>query len=99
MEKGFEMFERFLGFIRYYVLVIGSTIIGVVVLTFIVYPMLVVFVIGGIIKMLLMSVWDAIGNKWFRYTVEQFKMLSRTTKALCEIKGRREFCKKQLARK
>ena len=94
MEIGFEMFERFLGFIRCYVLVIGSTIIGVVVLTFIVYPMLVVFVIGGIIKMLLMSVWDAIGNKWFRYTVEQFKMLSRTTKALCDIKGRREFYKR-----
>ena len=93
MEKVYEGVGRLLAFIIY---AIGANIVGVIILTFVLFLILLLFVFCGIVKMLMLLLWDALGNKWFRYVVAEFRMLSIDTKKLCDFKGRREYCQKQL---
>ena len=96
MEKVYEGFGRLWEFIWYYICAIGANIVGIIILTFVLYLILLLFVFCGIVKMLMLLLWDALGNKWFRYVVAEFRMLSIDTKKLCDFKGRREYCQKQL---
>ena len=96
MEKVYEGFGRLWEFIWYYICAIGANIVGIIILTFVLYPILLLFVFCGIVKMLMLLLWDALGNKWFRYVAAEFRMLSIDTKKLCDFKGRREYCQKQL---
>ena len=96
MEKVYEGFGRLREFIWYYICAIGANRVGVIILTFVLYPIVLLFVFCGIVKMLMLLLWDALGNKWFRYVVAEFRMLSMATKELCDFKGRREYCQKQL---
>ena len=93
MEKVYEGVGRLLAFIIY---AIGANIVGVIILTFVLFLILLLFVFCGIVKMLMLLLWDALGNKWFRYVVAEFRMLPMATKELCDFKGRREYCQKQL---
>ena len=96
MEKVYEGFGRLLAFIRYYIYAIGANIVGVIMLTFVLYPILLLFVFCSIVKMFMLLLWDALGNKWFRYVVAEFRMLPMAMKELCDFKGRREYCQRQL---
>ena len=93
MEKVYEGVGRLLAFIIY---AIGANIVGVIILTFVLFLILLLFVFCGIVKMLMLLLWDALGNKWFRYVVAEFRMLPMAMKELCDFKGRREYCQKQL---
>ena len=96
MEKVYEGVGRLLAFIRYCIYAIGANKVGVIMLTFVIYTILLLFVFCSIVGMLMLLLWDALGNKWFRYVVAEFRMLSIDTKKLCDFKGRREYCQKQL---
>ena len=96
MEKVYEGFGRLREFIWYYICAIGANRVGVIILTFVLYPILLLFVFCGIVKMFMLLLWDALGNKWFRYVVAEFRMLPMAMKELCDFKGRREYCQRQL---